>query len=866
MSKLNIDIVCAEYEKQKKTDTDLKNTEIEIRFKEVDLVQFKIIYDKLKAKTEPIITQKIHTLMPGTGLTNIKEQTFNNNVKDKTSLISKKRLFVPPLLGKMKNGMPYNVSVSTEEMNVKPFIIDSSAMIRIKLRASFVIDSWSYDLTIVKKLVPAEITSTEQLKTIKDSIFTNDMFTVISKDPTVTAEIECEYVGTAVVTASLVNTMISSMETLIGSNASSSYVTMISERLGVGDTTRNPTLKNLLPQVIMLNRDQYKTIYPPLGWYVTDKSDGVRCLAMVVDNKGIICTNQIQSDFVPASSSIPNLCVDGELIDGKVFAFDVLYIAEEDIFKLDTATRLSRIDTAVAHLNTAGIKAQAKTYHHVYDETILKQAVNTCMSITDRPIDGIIMISPNTNYLETKSHKWKPETHNTIDFLVMKVPESSHASTHASHVSSASTKQESSSKSGTSGKSKSKQSGKMTSYYLFVGIYNITFQQLGLSYCDGYDEIFKNQANTTYFPIQFTPASAPYAYKFESEDDSLNMKCVEMIAANINGPYVDWKIVKVREDKTADVESKKYFGNDFYVAEMTWLNYVDPLTLEQLINGVGIVDYFSSEKDTIYKAQTAMISFAKTSLINTLTNYGVVVDFGTGKGQDIFRYMKAAVKTLIAIDSDKAALAELVRRRYSTNKDCKGCSTTIIAIHADVNEDHDIVYSHIARFGVVSCDAVVCNLAVHYFLKSQESMSNFAVLVKSLIKSSGRVILTILDGIKVYEKLKQIEYNQSWDLIESEAKKFSIRKLYQDNELVPAGQSIGVLLPFSSGQYYNEFLVNTTALINEFVLRGFDLESYEPIINELPNFESQWSSVASALTDVDKEYLQLFSTIIFKKQ
>ena len=102
----------------------------------------------------------------------------------------------------------------------------------------------------------------------------------------------------------------------------------------------------------------------------------------------------------------------------------------------------------------------------------------------------------------------------------------------------------------------------------------------------------------------------------------------------------------------------------YRIAELTWLNYVDPFPRAQLWDGPAL-DYFARPKAGIYRAQTAFTSFVKTQRIAALRHARWVVDWGAGQGADLGRYLAAEVGNLVGVDRDRAALAELVRRKYS---------------------------------------------------------------------------------------------------------------------------------------------------------------------------------------------------------
>jgi SAM-dependent methyltransferase len=290
----------------------------------------------------------------------------------------------------------------------------------------------------------------------------------------------------------------------------------------------------------------------------------------------------------------------------------------------------------------------------------------------------------------------------------------------------------------------------------------------------------------SYFPIQFSPSDAPLAYIYQHPDDSphgaeidgtiVEARCAgSCIAAAGGAAFVDWEVTRVREDRRRELASGSYFGNDFKTAEIIWLNNFDPFHREQLSEGPAL-DYFMQPKSGIYRAQTSAISFIKRQRIAGLKHSGWVLDIGTGKGQDLRHYLDAEIQHLVAVDQDRAALSELVRRKYvfakkgtalgtvvRTDDNGRGVArrgrdgksrtaTTIHVLAANASSPLTQLLDKFEMFGLnrMTADALVCNLAVHYFLVDLAAMRNFIALARGAVKIGGQVILTILIGENVH--------------------------------------------------------------------------------------------------------------------
>ena len=95
---------------------------------------------------------------------------------------------------------------------------------------------------------------------------------------------------------------------------------------------------------------------------------------------------------------------------------------------------------------------------------------------------------------------------------------------------------------------------------------------------------------------------------------------------------------------------------------------------------------------------------------------------------------------------------------------------------------------------------------------------------------------------KAKRELKQFkeDYNNyskdNFNILTNEIYPNSIKKIYSSETLEVCGQKIGVLLPFSNGEYYEEYLVNTKTIIREFKDNGFQLIENTSISSKLQEF------------------------------
>jgi hypothetical protein len=258
--------------------------------------------------------------------------------------------------------------------------------------------------------------------------------------------------------------------------------------------------------------------------------------------------------------------------------------------------------------------------------------------------------------------------------------------------------------------------------------------------------------------------------------------------------------------------------------------------------------------------------------MNIISHANIVIDIGTGKGQDLGRYFKLGVKKLIAVDSDPSALTELIKRKYELTKSKKynqKVSIYVQTVVADMNDPFESNIQKLENIGIFpeTAQAVVCNLAIHYFLKDIASMRNFIMFVQSIVEVNGSVILTYMDGIAIHNMFieKGIKSGQYWTLREGETVKYSLQRLYSDDLIRSSGQKIGVLLPFSNGSHYEEFLVNSDSLEKEFTQKGFSVISKTSVKDHVKEFKARNKVMADGLTDQDIEYASLYKEMRLKR-
>ena len=447
-------------------------------------------------------------------------------------------------------------------------------------------------------------------------------------------------------------------------------------------------------------------------------------------------------------------------------------------------------------------------------------------------------------------YKWKPPERNVIDFLIVRAPK------HILGV-----------------KPYENIPGKIL-HFLLCGIKETLRRSLGLEYFNGYIDVMNElhiDLRDSYSPIQFAPNNYPLAYLFYHEDTSLHGHVGEFTATIADG-QLEWKLFKMRPDKDINVREGSNYGNDFKVARETFDQFFHPFTIDMLVKSPSRAQdqdsYFVTRKDDTYKPLTKFNGFVKAQLARQLERSNSVVDLCSGRG-DLFTYSGFGIRNLLFVDKDADALVELTNRSYDLSNPKLYIygkpprhPPTIYTKEIDLHDNYKTVLHHLKDIPTMSSDVdgVIMNFAIHYLLTDIGDIRNLIQLINNLLKPGGIFVFTCFDGQRVFNLLKDIETDSSWDLTEDNLLKYSIKKLYQGDEF-NHGQQISVIHPFSGGQYYTESLVDIHLIIDEFTKNGFEIRQNGSFLDWMNKFSAFNPRIAEKLTSGDIQYAGLYQYV-----
>lgn len=766
----------------------------------------------------------------------------------------------------------YSVDLSIERSIPMSEVPANPSNILLKHRYSYLLPKhkdWQVDITITRK---SELTS-EGIKTAVKSFFRDvNSFTeliaeVKKRKFQYTFNIEIEHHGK--------NKSISSEEIqeisilpfkMVDENVEMKlyyiqeleYIRRTLTDIDSGRMVRDPTsLKNMLPQVKTLTRQQYNELFPPLEFMLTDKRDGIRTVINIHKDYVSILSDPSNIERHKVSYN-KSMIIEGEAVtmhDGEkvIIIFDVLMIDDKNVTHEGIDKRVTYIPKVVSILNKiTQLKFKEATYFILSNQQRYKSQFEE-MFKTDRgyDIDGLILVKRDQAYLITEAYKWKPVEQQTIDFYCRKCPEE------------------------LLGKKYYIEKEGHTLYLLFVGCSVNMSSNLQLPYIDGYKILFNVPNQQIYRPTAFATPLVPlsYLYYHPNINEDLDEKIIELSCEKEctefyrNKFLVNWTLHRIRHDKVM-IPGMAY-GNDYRTAFYSFMNHIDPFPIEQLYQGSSKSDqYFKNvgAENNTYSAMRALMSYVKSQLISQYAfKVNRVLDIASGRGADLRRYIQLnSIGVVVVTDIDKAAITELFSRWLEFSRKSRTMiNSSLRGVIMDVNDPAE---QNINRITSVvdssSFNTIFCHQAIHYFLESLDSIRNLAKLCGSLTIPGSHIIFTCPFGEEIFKK---IGTNENWIGIESDMTKYKYERMYTDNKFEAAGQKIKVLLPFSASELYEEYLVNISTLEQIFDEQKMKLVEAKTMDNYLDAFNIHQKKVYDKLTTLDKENIGLYGVIIFKR-
>ena len=269
----------------------------------------------------------------------------------------------------------------------------------------------------------------------------------------------------------------------------------------------------------------------------------------------------------------------------------------------------------------------------------------------------------------------------------------------------------------------------------------------------------------------------------------------------------NFKLIRKRPDKQ--------FPNGIEASNQVWESITSPLVIKDLSSGPGAMRDFHSE--------------IKAKLIQKYAKGKSVIDIGSGKGEDVGKYMKSNSKPVVGFD--------LVKEEYP--------HPNYMTFHKVNNE----IY-RIKNYVKEKYDVININFAIHYFLKNRATFESLVMNIHENLKKGGVIMATVLDGKLIYKSLK----NKN----KVNTNKYTMTKKYNNSMNINSpkfkllGQEVEVLV--KGTKYFDkpisEFLFNFDKFLKIMEQMGFELVE-KVNFSELCS-DSEWCR--RYMTEAEKDY------------
>jgi hypothetical protein len=364
------------------------------------------------------------------------------------------------------------------------------------------------------------------------------------------------------------------------------------------DLVKGPRFIGPLPQTLTLEAFK-KKVLTKTNYSVTEKADGERFL-LFIDNVGgfnLIARNMNITHLDTELYSKPDFAgtiMDGELVNGMYYAFDISFVQGTDIRSKKLIERLTILLKVLEDMKVRILKMKSFLIEHnngiiempANITTPVKNIYEAARALWDRrsvfpySLDGLIFTPADEGYSTRKTFKWKDE--NTIDFF----------------------------------------------------------------YDDNQLFLAGNKADGTYGPMPFSGLDSKGTFKLKGKNVTNEIFTSKVAPVNIQRGFLNsgipgppmvgefkfeentFKLIRKRPDKEQP--------NGVEASNQSWEAIVKPITIEMIGRGPGALRDFHSE--------------IKAKLIMKYAKGKSVLDIGSGKGENVGKYVKAKSKPVVGFD------------------------------------------------------------------------------------------------------------------------------------------------------------------------------------------------------------------------
>lgn len=539
-----------------------------------------------------------------------------------------------------------------------------------------------------------------------------------------------------------------------------------------------PKFAGPLPQTLTLEAFKKRTL-TRRNYSVTEKADGERYL-LFVDSEGGMSLISRNMDIallkdLPTKPDFANTVMDGELYKNKFYTFDILAINGNDLRKQKLPDRLMNLYQVLVAMRVPMLRMK-------------NFLVDTGRDIIEYPSQKVTGFK---NIYEASAKIWgrKKNFPYPLDGLIFTPTDDGYFS-----------------------RDILKWKDENTIDFYYKG------NRLHLA---GFDGNGKNYMNIPFSGIDGKGTFNTRTKLVKNEIFTDNTASKEVREGKLSKPIPgDPGVGEFKfEDNTFRLIRKRpdrQFGNGVLASNQVWESITNPITIKELSAGPGAMRDFHSE--------------IKSKLIMKYAKGKSVVDIGSGKGEDVGKYVKAGSKPVVGFD--------IVEEEYPHPE-----YMTFYRVDGPVYSVKN--YTKGQKFDVMNI-----NFAIHYFFKNKKLFESLVMNIHESLKKGGVLMATVLDGRLIYEALKgknKLSTNRY-----TINKKYSNSLNFNSQKFKMLGQQVDVLV--KGTKYFNrpiaEYLFNFEKFLKIMEQLGFELV-------ETGNFkefcsESEWCR--RYMTDAEKDY------------
>jgi len=382
---------------------------------------------------------------------------------------------------------------------------------------------------------------------------------------------------------------------------------------------------------------------------------------------------------------------------------------------------------------------------------------------------------------------------------------------------------------------------------------------------------------------------------------------VEMVYDSFNKK---WNVLRTREDKTAGYLKWKEFNeknpkktnpynigcNSIKVAQQiirliksNFAPFEDnksyytetSKTKRSKSVGINIRNYHNIAKNWLYKISNKIIK-SQNKKDKNKDKKTLLLDIGSGRGGDIAKWYNNNFNSVVAVEPNKSNIVNkhgLVDRKEKFMKRKLKKEFNISIIH-DGGQNATLV-ERVNSLTKEPFDVVSIQFAIHYLLKSENDFKTLLDNIQKLLKKNGILILSLMDGKLLFEKLNENE--GIYDKWEKTGYYFKLNEncssLRNYNCLVDA--KIESINSDFDAEPISEPLVDIDFLTSKLKDNGFEYLSKTEVsemndkttsifsmkdIRELPRIKKEMEKKKLALSLDEMNISDLFKVIIMKKR